>query len=54
MQCVQALSDASQDGVMPPASVLEAEENTFNDLTARRQALVDALSALGAKKDKAG
>ena len=49
MQSVQALSDASQDGIWPSADVLKAEEKALNELTFIRQALLDALYAHGAK-----
>ena len=45
MHCVKALSDASQNGVWPPAEVLRLEEQALNDLTFLRQALLDALHA---------
>jgi hypothetical protein len=45
MQCVQALSDASQRGTWPSAAVLEHEERLLNELTFVRQALLDALYA---------
>jgi hypothetical protein len=45
MQCVQALSDASQNGNWPPAAVLRQEEQSLNELTFVRQALLDALYA---------
>jgi hypothetical protein len=45
MQCVQALSDASQNGKWPPAAVLQQEEQSLNELTFVRQALLDALYA---------
>ena len=38
MHSVQALSDASQDGVWPTAEVLRLEEQALNDLTHARQA----------------
>ena len=41
MQCVQALSDASQSGVLPAAEVLKLEDQALNELTALRQALLD-------------
>jgi|SRR5688572_17443561 hypothetical protein len=43
--CVQALSDASQDGVWPSAEVLGKEERSLQELTFVRQALLDALYA---------
>jgi hypothetical protein len=49
MQCVQALSDASQSGVWPSPDVLELEEKALNDLTTLRQALLDALYAHSVK-----
>ena len=45
MQSVQALSDATQNGIWPTASVLQVEEQSLNELTAVRQALLDALYA---------
>ena len=45
MSCVQALSDASQAGVMPAEDVLDLEEKAFNELTTLRQALLDGLHA---------
>jgi hypothetical protein len=45
MQCVQALSDASQNGSWPPTAVLQQEERSLNELTFVRQALLDALYA---------
>ena len=54
MHCVQPLSDASQSGVMPAAEVLTLEEKTLNELTARRQALLDALHAHDRKAKKSG
>lgn len=52
MQSVQALSDASQGGIWPPAEVLKIEEKAFNELTFIRQALLDALYAHGKKGTK--
>ncbi len=52
MHCVQALSDASQTGVMPSAEVLKLEEAALSDLTQLRQALLDALYAHSAKAEK--
>jgi hypothetical protein len=43
MQSVQALSDASQEGVWPSAEALRLEEQALNELTHARQALLDAL-----------
>jgi hypothetical protein len=45
MQSVQALSDATQNGIWPSAAVLQVEEQSLNELTAVRQALLDALYA---------
>ena len=45
MHCVQALSEASQQGVWPSAEVLRLEEQALNELTFLRQALLDALYA---------
>ena len=45
MQSVHALSDASQNGIWPTAAVLQVEEQSLNELTAVRQALLDALYA---------
>jgi len=54
MLCVQALSDASQTGVLPSAEVLELEDKAFDELTALRQTLLDALQAHNAKVNKTG
>ena len=54
MQCVQALSDAGQAGVMPPPEVLKIEEAALNELTRLRQALLDALYAHNLKAQKPG
>jgi len=54
MLCVQALSDASQTGVVPSAEVLKLEDKAFNELTVLRQALLDALKTHGVKADKTG
>ena len=43
MTCVQALSDASRDGVWPLPEVLAREERAHNELSFLRQALLDAL-----------
>jgi hypothetical protein len=43
MNCVQALSDASQRGVWPSQKVLTTEEKALAELTFARQALLDAL-----------
>lgn len=45
MQCVQALSEASQHGRWPSAAVLQQEEQSLNELTLVRRALLDALYA---------
>jgi hypothetical protein len=45
VHCVQALSDASQNGVWPSAEILKLEEDGLNQLTFLRQALLDALYA---------
>lgn len=45
MQCVQALSDASQQGTWLSDEALKAEERAINELTFLRQALLDALYA---------
>lgn len=45
MQSVQALSDASQNGIWPTATVLQVEEQSLNELTVVRQDLLDALFA---------
>jgi hypothetical protein len=45
MSSVQALSDASQNGVWPEDAALGKEERAFNELTLMRQALLDALQA---------
>ena len=52
MHCVQALSDASQTGVVPSAAVLELEEKAFDELTVLRQALLDALRVHGVRANK--
>lgn len=54
MHCVQALSDASQAGVMPSAEVLRLEDAALNELTQLRRALLDALSAHSANGEKSG
>jgi hypothetical protein len=43
MHSVQALSDASQKGLWPTSEVLKLEEQSLNELTFLRQALLDAL-----------
>ena len=45
MHCVQLLSDASHAGVWPSEDVLKLERDIFNELTALRRALLDALYA---------
>ena len=45
MHSVQALSEATQNGVWPSAQVLTLEEQALNELTFLRQALLDALYA---------
>jgi hypothetical protein len=52
MGCVQALSDASQNGVWPPAEVLGREERAMQELNFLRQALLDALYAHTSKAQK--
>ena len=52
MQCVQALSDATQSGVIAAEEVLTLEEKTLNELTELRQALLDALYAHNRKAQK--
>ena len=54
MHCVQALSDATQAGVMPSAEVLKLETAALNELTQLRQALLDALYAHSVKTQKSG
>jgi hypothetical protein len=41
--CVQALSDASQEGRLPSEQVLQAEELALGELTLTRRALLAAL-----------
>jgi hypothetical protein len=41
MHCVHVLSDASEAGTCLSAEVLKLEEQALNELTARRQALLD-------------
>jgi len=53
MHGVQALSAASQNGVWPSAAVLELEDKAMRELTAIRQALLDALYAHSMKGDGA-
>jgi hypothetical protein len=43
MHCVQALSDASQAGTLPPGQVLKLEDEAIHELNSVRQALLDAL-----------
>jgi hypothetical protein len=45
MHSVQALSDASHNGVWPAAGVLEVEQKALSELMFLRQALLDALYA---------
>jgi hypothetical protein len=45
LSCVQALSDASQNGIRPSAEVVGKEEKAFEELKFMRQALLDALHA---------
>ena len=45
MSCVQALSEASQNGVWPSTEVPASEERAHNELSFLRQALLDALYA---------
>jgi hypothetical protein len=45
MTCVQALSDASQNGEWPSPEVLGKEERSIEQLNLVRQALLDALYA---------
>jgi hypothetical protein len=45
MHCVQALADASQKGIWPPAEVLRLEQQAIDELSSLRQALLDALYA---------
>jgi len=49
MHSVHALSDASEDGTWPSAEVRKLEEETLNELTVMRQALLDALYAHSVK-----
>jgi hypothetical protein len=50
MLCVQALSDASQQGVWPSADILKQEEQALHELTFVRQALLDAMYAHSVKR----
>ena len=43
MTSVQALSDATQNGVWPSPEQLRADEKAYNDLAFTRRALMDAL-----------
>jgi hypothetical protein len=43
MRSVQVLSDASHNGDLPAAGVLQTERRAFDDLTAVRQALLSEL-----------
>lgn len=54
MHCVQALSDASQQGVWPSQEMLKLEERAINELTVLRQALLDALYAHSVKSAGSG
>jgi hypothetical protein len=55
MHCVQALSDASEQGVWP-TEIVKLEADALHDLSATRQALLDALYAhsMNAATPKAG
>jgi hypothetical protein len=52
MQSVQALSEASQAGVLPTPEVLKLEEQALNELVSARRALLDALFAHGNKSTR--
>jgi hypothetical protein len=52
MHCVHRLSDASQAGVWPAEDVLKVERELFKELTALRDALLDALYAHSQKTAK--
>lgn len=54
MLCVQALSDASHNGVMPSAEVLELEDKSFDELAALRRALLNSLRTHSVKANKTG
>jgi hypothetical protein len=54
MLCVQALSDASQTGILPSAEVLELETKAFDELTVLRQALLNALQVHNVKANRTG
>ena len=43
MRSVQALSEASQNGELPTAAVLDSERSAFNGLKAVREALLRTL-----------
>lgn len=45
MHCVHILADAGERGVWPPTDLLKLEEQTLNDLTSCREALLVALRA---------
>jgi len=45
MHSVHALSDASEQGVLPTAEILKLEEQALNELTSFRHALLDELYA---------
>ena len=49
LTCVQALSDASQEGRWPSAETLQAEEKALNELTLTRRALLAALRQYAGK-----
>jgi hypothetical protein len=51
MHCVQALSDATQNGLWPAEPVLKLEEQSLNELVFLRQALLDALYAHSMKSN---
>ncbi len=44
MTCVQALSDASQQGVRPEDNAKQNEQKVFNELAFARMLLLDALA----------
>jgi hypothetical protein len=50
LSCVQALSEASHNGVWPSEDVLKQEETALNELKSTRQALLDELYAYSHKK----
>lgn len=51
LSCVQAVSDAAQQGKWLQPDVLGKEERTFKDLSFSRQALMDALYEHARKQD---